>query len=546
MVELPIIKLEAESALSTKMGQRSWLALLFVLIAIELAVLSESPPHDFWFACLAAAPSWLCQFYSLAIERAIFFLGISLIFTLAQPSIPRILFDDNQTTGRRRFWLCLQLAGFGLILLPWFFTSNSASSDTLSLAFVLWMIGGLLAAFGSGFTLASPRQWQRVAIEIGPFRLFVLAIGLFAPEIVRSAHGIWYIEPLTRSTFQLVVATLDVFGVAATAVPETYTLATKDFAVEISWMCSGVEGFALVGLFLICYFYAFAKDLRFPNVWVLLPISLILSWLLNVARIAALFAIGDRVSPNLAVNGFHSHAGWLMFSLLALSIIAVSRTIPWLRSADHETSADLPIAQDWVAARIVPFAVFMGTALLLSTFTEIPDIWYFVKLIFIMVALALFLPLYARIDWRLDPLSLSVGAAVGVFWIATSSGLSGTDDPLTAALASLPTSLLALWILVRMIGSIIVIPFVEELFFRAYIIDRLDSGGSMMRVVALCVSTGLFSIFHGRWLLAGIAGLVYGLLYLRRKKISDAIIAHAASNAVIALFAFARMDWSLI
>ena len=67
-----------------------------------------------------------------------------------------------------------------------------------------------------------------------------------------------------------------------------------------------------------------------------------------------------------------------------------------------------------------------------------------------------------------------------------------------------------------------------------------------MRVAALCVSTALFALLHGRWILAAVAGLVYGLIYLRQKRISAAILAHAASNAIIAFFAVANGDWSLI
>jgi CAAX protease family protein len=73
----------------------------------------------------------------------------------------------------------------------------------------------------------------------------------------------------------------------------------------------------------------FLRSTTVSERWVLLPISLVLSWLLNVVRIAALFTIGVRGNPELAMKGFHSHAGWLMFSILAFTIIGVSTAIPW-------------------------------------------------------------------------------------------------------------------------------------------------------------------------------------------------------------------------
>ena len=94
--------------------------------------------------------------------------------------------------------------------------------------------------------------------------------------------------------------------------------------------------------------------------------------------------------------------------------------------------------------------------------------------------------------------------------------------------------------------TITLVPMVEELFFRGYVLERLDQGGTVMRIVALGVSTGLFAIFHERWILAGLAGLIYALLYLRRRAVSDAVVAHMASNAVIAVYALITANWSLI
>lgn len=524
------------------------LAVLAALIAAELALLSESPPHDFIYSCWAAAPASLCQFFSLSIERAIFFLGTLLIFALADRRILQLLLSSRATNWKRLPWLALQFGGFGLILLPWTFAGVGASREVLLAAFTVWTLGGILAGLGAALTLASFRQWREVGATLGPVKLAALAAALAAPELVRaSASVIWFIEPLTRATFNLVVATLDFFGVEATARPAQFVIATRSFAVEISWMCSGVEGFALTSLFLLCYFYAFAGDLRFPQAWLLLPLSLGLSWLLNIVRIAALFTIGDRISPTLAVNGFHSHAGWLMFSILAFAIIAVSRNVTWFRRSPGALPSQLPWRDDWLAARIIPFAAFMVAALLLSTFTETPDVWYIVKVAAMAGALALFLPLYKNLTWRLDPLAVAGGVAIAILWLAVSVNTSAGGKPIAATLSAMPATLAAAWVALRLAGTIVLVPMVEELFFRGYILERLDSrGGTLTRLVALAVSTGLFALLHERWLLAAAAGLVFGLIYLRRRQLSDAIAAHATSNALIAAYALATADWSLI
>jgi len=158
----------------------------------------------------------------------------------------------------------------------------------------------------------------------------------------------------------------------------------------------------------------------------------------------------------------------------------------------------------------------------------------------------MFLPLYRRITWRIDPLALTVGVAIGVLWIVLNPAREAGDDQLQIALNALPAGLLTGWIVIRIIGTVVLVPMVEELFFRGYVLDRLDWGGMGMRLVALGVSAGLFAVFHDRWALAAIAGIAYGLLYLRNRNISDAITAHASSNAVIALYAVILSDWSVI
>ena len=205
------------------------------------------------------------------------------------------------------------------------------------------------------------------------------------------------------------------------------------------------------------------------------------------------------------------------------------------------------IAEDWTAARILPFAAFMGAALLISTFTVTPDLWYFAKAVAISSVLGTYLPLYrARLVWQIDTFAVVAGVAIGLLWIAFGFEDQSRAFALDNALASLPLSLWLGWVLVRLIGTIALVPVAEELFFRGYLLDRFSHNGEATKVIGLLLSTGLFAVMHGRWALAGCAGLVYGLLYLRSSRVTDSIVAHSASNAIIGLYALATAQWSLI
>jgi exosortase E/protease (VPEID-CTERM system) len=189
----------------------------------------------------------------------------------------------------------------------------------------------------------------------------------------------------------------------------------------------------------------------------------------------------------------------------------------------------------------------MGATLLISTFTVTPDLWYVAKAVAITLVLGAYLPLYrARLVWRIDTLAIMAGVAIGVLWIAFGFQNLSRAFALDNALAPLPFGLWLGWVLVRLVGTIALVPVAEELFFRGYLLDRFSQGGWLSRAIGLGFSTAIFALMHERWALAGVAGLLYGLVYLRSQRITDAILAHSVSNAIIGAYALATARWSLI
>jgi exosortase E/protease (VPEID-CTERM system) len=260
-----------------------------------------------------------------------------------------------------------------------------------------------------------------------------------------------------------------------------------------------------------------------------------------------LISIGIGGNAELAVNGFHSHAGWLMFTLLALAIVLVARQTGFFaKAAARRPSA--PFWSDPVVAQILPFAIFMASALLASTFATMPALVYPLRALAIAVGLGLFLPLVRALDWRVDPLAVAVGLAIGILWAASAPLAAGGDPALTAALGALPGPALAGWILSRVIGTVVLVPVIEEQFFRSYLLQRLigPKAGLWRLVLGVVVTSAVFGALHDRWVLAFVAGAAYAALRLRSGRISDAIIAHMVSNAWIAGAALLANDWSLI
>jgi CAAX prenyl protease-like protein len=143
---------------------------------------------------------------------------------------------------------------------------------------------------------------------------------------------------------------------------------------------------------------------------------------------------------------------------------------------------------------------------------------------------------------------LVFGIWMGLEWALP--GASATS-PIPPSLAELPAGLAAVWLLCRVLGSVITVPIAEELAFRGYLLRRLLSPNfadlSTVRFtwLSFVVSSVLFSALHGRGLAGTVAGLCYAWALSRRGREEDAIVAHAITNALIAAEVLILGHWGL-
>lgn len=98
----------------------------------------------------------------------------------------------------------------------------------------------------------------------------------------------------------------------------------------------------------------------------------------------------------------------------------------------------------------------------------------------------------------------------------------------TSGLAETGAALLA----VRLFGSAFVISVAEELFFRKWLVD----------FAGFWWMVALFAVEHDRWLVGAVAGVIYGLLCLRRG-LGAAVVAHATTNLALGLWVLRTGQW---
>jgi CAAX prenyl protease-like protein len=208
----------------------------------------------------------------------------------------------------------------------------------------------------------------------------------------------------------------------------------------------------------------------------------------------------------------------------------------------------------------LPFVIYMGF-LALAPWLEalLPDArWlYLVKVGSVAVALGLLAPQFdeLREHWRSTTadwlLALAVGVAVFVLWInldqpwASFGSPTGYDPRNGAGEIDYPMAL------IRLAGACLIVPIMEELFWRAFImrwIEQVEFRSLPPAAVGwrgLLISSVLFGIEHNLWLAGILAGLAYGLLYQRSGNLRSPIIAHAVTNFLLGIWVIYTGKWQL-
>jgi exosortase E/protease (VPEID-CTERM system) len=396
------------------------------------------------------------------------------------------------------------------------------------------------------WVLVLGRYWFAIGLSVLIALLAVLG-GL-------AAEALW--KPLAGSTFFLVERILGLFYANVTSQSDTLVIGTDRFLVEIAPSCSGYEGIGLVLVFLSVFLWSFRQDLRFPAAFLLLPAAVVTIWIANVLRIAALVVIGSSMSPRIATGGFHSQAGWLAFNAVALALVAVAWRVPWFRKESHTSSATTTVVNP-TAPYLAPFLSLIAAAMVTGAFSDGFDRLYGLRVLAAGAALGCFIGFYRReaiLTWTFSWTPIAIGVLVFTIWMAAEPFLGAAADTQTimeASLTSMSAVALFAWIVFRTIGSVFIVPLVEELAFRGYLARRLVNVDfervplAQFSWYGMLTSSVIFGLMHGRWLAGTVSGVLFAMAMYRRGQVMDAVIAHATANSLITAYVLATGNWAV-
>jgi CAAX prenyl protease-like protein len=390
-------------------------------------------------------------------------------------------------------------------------------------------------------------------------------------------------------TFHSVEVMLGLFLPNIYVDPDSFVIGTPRFSIFVAEACSGLEGLGLVLAFTTIWLWYFRKESRFPQALLLVPCALVCVWVLNVLRISALVLIGDAGYSEIAMVGFHSQAGWIAFTSVGFAFSMATRKLTWVRKIPGYVAASeappsgktipgpllsgvVPSATGAVAANptliepeidesgespaigayLVPFLAILAASLISKAASGHFEWLYPLRFLAAAIAIWHYMPELKKISWRFGWLAPVTGAVVFVVWLIPSFWAhSAESSQLGEALAALPPTARWSWIAFRVAAAVITVPIAEELAFRGYLARRVVNrefdtvSFSALTTLSIGLCSVAFGLMHGRqWIVGTLAGLAYAGVMKREGRLSDAIVAHATSNFLLAIWVLSRSDWS--
>jgi uncharacterized protein len=207
----------------------------------------------------------------------------------------------------------------------------------------------------------------------------------------------------------------------------------------------------------------------------------------------------------------------------------------------------------------IPFIVFFAF-LILHDYLAFLGAWEY-PLRVVVLALVLWICSRHVIDLRVRSLvpTLFIGVAVFAIWVAPDLLFPGYrshwlfQNSITGQIkSSLPDEMRSnlLVLTSRSIRAILLVPIIEELFWRAWLMrwminpDFRKMPLGTYSLSSFAITAILFASEHGPyWDVGLLAGLIYNWWMIRTKSLGDCILAHAVTNGVLSAYVVATDRW---
>jgi uncharacterized protein len=230
-----------------------------------------------------------------------------------------------------------------------------------------------------------------------------------------------------------------------------------------------------------------------------------------------------------------------------------------------------------VLSRVAPFAIFLGLTACQGQLGEASRYWFYLAKTLVGAWLVWSAwPVVTEMRWAMSWEAVAAGVGVFVIWVGLDPFYPSLSQiaqaylwPILKAIGlgnwcrapgSTPpwnpgqqygqgSALAWLFILARIAGSTLVVPPIEEVFYRSFLyryvakpdFESVPLGAFMW--TPFLVTAGVFGISHREWLAGILCAFVYQGLVCWKKRLGDAMTAHAITNVLLGLWVVGKGAW---
>jgi len=223
-----------------------------------------------------------------------------------------------------------------------------------------------------------------------------------------------------------------------------------------------------------------------------------------------------------------------------------------------------PLLNRETLARVLPFGLFMAVigagellGYLAGPLSPGSGVWlYALRTAFAGAALIYFWKSYSELslaglkDLKSTFTSIISGFVVFVLWVNMDWDFARVGEAKGLDPGTLGGGLGPVYIALRLFGSSVVVAFMEELFWRSFLIRYIDKPDFLsvpvgrFSLFAFGLTAVLFGLEHSMLAAGVMAGVAYNALLYKTRSITHCVLAHGVTNFCLGVYVIQTGNWN--